>query len=82
MTITPKDILDGSFFGIAKIDITPPEGLYVPVLPQNLDNKLMFHLNEMTQCTWSSVELKRALEKGYVITKIHSALEYENIMGS
>ena len=79
MTITPKDIIDGSCFGIAKVDITPPEGLYVPVLPHYLDNKLMFHLNEMTHCTWSPVELKRALEKGYVITKIDSALEYEKI---
>ena len=63
------------------MDITPPEGLYVPVLPHNIDNKLMFHLNEMRQGTWSSVEIKRALEVGYVITKKHSALEYEKYPG-
>ena len=63
------------------MDITPPDNLYVPVLPPNIDNKLMFHLNEMRQATWSSVELQRALEVGYVITKIHSALEYEKQNG-
>jgi hypothetical protein len=31
--------------------------------------------------TYSSVELKRALEKGYTITKIYSALEYKKYTG-
>ena len=29
--------------------------------------------------TWSSVALKRALENGYVITKIHAALKYDKL---
>ena len=31
--------------------------------------------------TWTSLELKKALEKGYVITKIYSALEYPKMDG-
>ena len=40
VTITPKDILSGKFFGIAKVDITPPDNLYVPVLPHSFNKKL------------------------------------------
>jgi hypothetical protein len=35
----------------------------------------------MYEKTWSSVELKKALEKGYIITKIHSALAYTKLNG-
>jgi hypothetical protein len=31
--------------------------------------------------TWASVELRRALQHGYVITKIHSALAYKKHTG-
>jgi len=31
--------------------------------------------------TFASVELKLALQKGYKITKIHSAIEYEKYTG-
>ena len=41
----------------------------------------MFHLDDMHAKTWSSVELKKALENGYTITKIHSALEYKRYTG-
>ena len=33
-------IANGSFFGVAKADIIPPQGLCVPVLPDNSDGKL------------------------------------------
>ena len=80
VTITPKDILSGKFFGLVKVDVTPPKDLYVPVLPQSVDGKLLFHLNDMTG-TWFSHELKYALERGYVITKIHAALKYDKFPG-
>ena len=35
----------------------------------------------MNEKTWSSVELKKALEVGYVITQIHSALQYLKLDG-
>ena len=78
---TSKDILEGKFFGIAKVDITPPKNLYVPVLPDNSNGKLLFHLNPMKNKTFSSIELKYALEKGYTIDKIHSALAYNKHKG-
>ena len=53
----------------------------MPVLPDNTNGKLLFHLNRMFEKTWSSVELKLALEKGYVITKIHSAIAYKKFNG-
>ena len=78
--ITPEDILNDKFFGVVKCDVYPPKNLYVPVLPDNSDGKLMFHLNDMENKEYSSVELKLALQKGYQI-KIHSALEYTQYTG-
>ena len=79
--ITIDDILSDKFIGLVKCDIVPPKNLYVPVLPDNSDGKLLFHLNPMKEKTWSSVELKLALEKGYTITKIHSAVAYKRHNG-
>ena len=81
VNIIVDDIADGSFFGVAKVDIIPPKDLYVLVLPDNSDGKLMFHLNPMYGKIWSSIELKNALEKGYKITKIYSALQYDKYNG-
>ena len=81
VNITVEDISSGRFFGLAKVDVKPPKGLYVPLLPESKDGKLMFHLNEMKEKTFSSIELKRALELGYEITKIHGALQYEKYNG-
>ena len=79
--IEPEDILSGKFFGIAKVDITPPKDLYIPVLPDNSKGKLLFHLNPLIAKTYSSVELKRALEKGYTISRIYAASEYKRYTG-
>ena len=79
--IQPDDILSGKFFGIIKCEyVIPPKDLMVPVLPDNSDGKLLFHLNPMYNKTFTSIELKKALEKGYKM-KIHSALEYEKFIG-
>ena len=68
-------------FGLAKVDITPPKGLYVPVLPDNSKGKLLFHLEPMVARTWTTIELKKAVEKGYTITKVYSVLEYPKLTG-
>jgi hypothetical protein len=68
------------FFGIVKCDVEPPNNLHIPVLPDNSDNKLLFHLEPMKNKTFASVELKLALEKGYKI-KIHSAIQYDKYKG-
>ena len=41
----------------------------------------MFHLNKMTAKTFTSVELKAAINVGYKITKIYSALKFEKYTG-
>ena len=35
-----QDLMSGTFFGIAKVDITPPKDLHVPVLPESIDGKI------------------------------------------
>ena len=69
------------FFGVAKVDITPPTDLYVPVLPDDSEQKLLFHWNPMKSKTFASVELKLAVEKGYKIDKQHAALKYDRYNG-
>jgi len=81
VTITADDIASGEFFGVAKVDVIPPKDLYIPVLPDNSEGKLLFHLKPMYSKTWTSIELKKALEMGYRITKIHSALQYTRHTG-
>ena len=77
---TIKEILDESFIGVVKCDVTPPTNLYIPVLPENSKGKLLFHVNPMSG-TWCSVELKKAIEKGYKITKIHAGFKYKSMVG-
>jgi hypothetical protein len=60
--------------------VHPPKDLYVPVLPQAKDGKLMFHSKKMTG-TWTTVELQMALKKGYQITKIYAVAEYDRMNG-
>ena len=40
-------IKSGDFCGVVKVDITPPKDLYVPVLPDNSNGKLLFHLTHL-----------------------------------
>jgi hypothetical protein len=40
---TVEDIASGKCFGLVKVDITPPTDLFVPVLPDNSNGKLLFH---------------------------------------
>ena len=47
VNITSDDILKDKFFGVVKCDVIPPEKLYIPILPDNEDCKLLFHLSEI-----------------------------------
>ena len=42
--VNPADQEISHYFGIAKVDILPPEKLFHPVLPVRLNDKLMFTL--------------------------------------
>ena len=79
-TPTIEDIINGDFFGIVKCTVTPPTNLYVPVLPENKDNKLIFDLKRK-QGTWTSIEVKKAIEMGYVIDEIHGGFKYKQCTG-
>ena len=97
----PEDQEISHYFGIAKVDILAPEGLYHPVLPVRQHGKLTFPLcsacvteemakpmhqrsnlcshtaeQRMLRGTWVTLELEKAVEKGYVIQKIHKVFHF------
>ncbi|XP_049338297.1 uncharacterized protein LOC125803858 isoform X1 [Astyanax mexicanus] len=77
-----------NYFGLFRIKILPPRGLWAPVLPYRVKNKLLFPLCrvcaelQQQQCckhadeeraltgSWCSVEVMKALEKGYRVLKV------------
>ena len=75
-----KDIWK-NFAGLLKIDIEPPKNIYVPILPDNSNKKILFHLNDMKQKTFTSIEIKEAIKYGYKITKVYSALKFDKYTG-
>ena len=75
-----SDLLNDRFWGLVKCDITCPKVLYVPSLPsKGEDNRLLFNLIDKYQQVYASLELKYALEKGYVITKFYNTFSYEKV---
>ena len=84
-----------SYFGIAKVKVLPPRGLFHPVLPVRGHGKLLFplcrtcaeQLSQEEQCTctdeeraivgtWVTLELKKAVEKGYRILTIYEVYHF------
>lgn len=66
-------------FGFIKCTVECPTDLYHPVLPhKHMNGKLTFDLVSPKRGTWTTVELKLALEKGYVITHIDEIWDYES----
>lgn len=59
-TINHTDV--SCFFGIAKVTVIPPRGLYFPVLPARVGKKLLFHL--CSTCAKNETE-KPMLERSY-----------------
>ena len=97
----PEDQEINHYFGIAKVDILPPERLYHPVLPVRQNGKLTFPLcsacvtqemakpmhersnlcghtpeQRMLRGTWVTLELQKAVEKGYKVCKIHEVFHF------
>ena len=89
------------YFGIAKVSILAPEGLFHPVLPGRQHGKLTFPLcsvcvteemakpmhehsnlcghtaeQRMLHGTWVTMELQKAVEKGYHVFKIHEVFHF------
>lgn len=63
--------------GFYRVDIEPPKDLFHPVLPERKNGKLIFDLVEKKDYTATSIELKKALQKGYKVTKWYDAVVYE-----
>lgn len=84
------------YFGIIKCKILPPQDLYLPVLPLNINNKLLFTLcfkcasnqennfncehqasERCLEGTWCSLEIDKALEKGYQLIEYQQIWEFK-----
>jgi hypothetical protein len=81
--ILPEDHNDvenvNTLFGFIKCTVTCPDDLYHPVLPTRGENgKLLFDLVSPKTGTWTSMELKLALEKGYTLENVYEMWHYES----
>ena len=77
-----EGVLNGTFFGIARIDCLAPRTLYIPVLHEVINGKLVFPLchtcavEEQTQrCNHS--DKKRQLSNTYTSVELELALEHD-----
>lgn len=85
-----------SYFGFIKCKIIAPRGLYFPVLPMKINDKLIFPLcykcakllsnycdhNQEDRClinTWTTIEVLKAIEKGYNLVEIYEVLHYSDV---
>tara|TARA_R110000824_G_scaffold2946_2_gene13443 strand:- start:82 stop:3975 length:3894 start_codon:yes stop_codon:yes gene_type:complete len=69
------DLTLKSYFGIVDCYVIPPKDLYHPVLAEK-GEKLMFDLNDK-RGVWTTLELNKAIEKGYKIKKIYEVWNWE-----
>lgn len=81
-----------NWFGLVKCRVLPPAGLYHPVLPVKLDKLVFplcaaCAVEKCRQCrhdvneraltgTWTTIEMRRALGKGYKIMNIYSVWHF------
>ncbi len=75
--IDGSDVNIDTVFGYVECDVVPPNNLYHPVLPERRDGKLLFDLLPKEKQVFTSVELKKAIQCGYKITRIYKALAFE-----
>jgi hypothetical protein len=63
---------------IVQCDVQCPADLFHPVLPSRMaNNKLVFDLRTKHEQWFTSVELRKALDVGYVVTRIHKVALWE-----
>jgi len=65
-----------AYFGIIKCRVTCPQDLFLPVLPERKNGKLMFDLTPKIG-TWVIEEILLALEHGYVVEEIYEIWHWE-----
>lgn len=78
LRITYKEDIDyiHSFEGMSNVSISAPYNEY-PLLPVRFDNKLIFPYG-MFSGWYTHIELRRAMELGYTITKIRKIIYYRD----
>jgi hypothetical protein len=77
-------ISNWELWGIAKVDITPPNNLYIPVLPERKESengyeKLFFDLLPKKGKTYPTMLLKQALDNGYKITRFYDFIYFDKV---
>lgn len=72
-----QEMLEFSF-GFMEVDVTPPTDILHPLLGSHCENRLVFDNLPKTKAVYTTVELKKAVELGYVITKVYSVLNWAN----
>jgi hypothetical protein len=60
-------------FGFIDCDVVSPKDDFFPSLPEKKDCKLMFDLTDKKHYVVTPAELKRAVEKGYMITRVYKS---------
>ena len=66
------------FTGVIKCTVNPPKDLYLPVLPERKDGKLIFDLKHKTG-TWAIVEVALAVKMGYVVEHIYDVVVFDDV---
>jgi hypothetical protein len=76
-------LVDDDFFGIVCASLTPPTNLFHPVLVTWDDEaqKCTGSLNPIKYGVFTSVEFKKALQKGYRLDKLHRLDKYRKAPG-
>lgn len=64
-------------YGYIECDVECPKNLLIPVLPEKRDLKLFFDLIDKKKKVFTSIELKKAVQKGYKITYVYSTMTFE-----
>jgi hypothetical protein len=72
-TIVLNQLKKENFFGIICCTLKPPKGLYHPVLPLYDEEtlKCVYSLEEIKEKVFTTIEFKKAIEKGYELIKVH-----------
>ena len=63
-------------YGYHEVDISPSKDIFIPVLPEKKNGKLLFDVVDKVKTVYTSVELLEAIQCGYTVTKVHRSLVF------
>jgi hypothetical protein len=70
-----KQYID-THFGFIECDVVCPKNDFFPTLPEKKDGKLVFDLTDKRKMVFTSAELGRAVDKGYIVQKVYKSLVF------